>query len=176
MSLQRFCLKPFIPLCFIPNKRWCQMCMFFIFLRGERGLKERRNNFVYFGIITYPHRRGIRFVLHAVSDRSLSLSLCHFLPSFWNNSATVREGVTKFEMPRQKLLNKCLFLFIAPFDLWPLPWHECANLCCEHDNWRKIAWNHESLQNSHVGFLSLRARTSLKTSLVQLALSRWQPI
>ena len=48
---------------------------------------------------------------------SLSLSLCHFLPSFWNNSATVREGVTKFEMPRQKLLKKCLFLFIAPFDL-----------------------------------------------------------
>ena len=48
---------------------------------------------------------------------SLSLSLCHFLPSFWNNSATVREGVTKFEMPRQKLLNKCLFLFIVPFDL-----------------------------------------------------------
>ena len=33
------------------------------------------------------------------------------------NSATVREGVTKFEMPRQKLLNKCMFLFIAPFDL-----------------------------------------------------------
>ena len=31
--------------------------------------------------------------------------------------ATVREGVTKFEMPRQKYLNKCLFLFIAPFDL-----------------------------------------------------------
>ena len=60
-------------------------------------------------------RRGVRFVLHAVSD--LSPSLCHFLPSFWNNSATVREGVTKFEMPRQKLLNKCLFLFIAPFDL-----------------------------------------------------------
>ena len=85
-------------------------------------------------------RRGIRFVLHAVSDRSLSLSLCHFLPSFWNNSATVREGVTKFEMPRQKLLNKCLFLFIAPFDLWPLPWHECANLCCDHDNWRTMAW------------------------------------
>ena len=50
---------------------------------------------------------------------SLSLSVCHFIPSFWNNSATVREGVTKFEMPRQKLLNKCLFLFIAPFDLWP---------------------------------------------------------
>ena len=48
---------------------------------------------------------------------SLSLSLCHFIPSFWNNSATVREGVTKFEMPRQKLLKKCLFLFIAPFDL-----------------------------------------------------------
>ena len=91
-------------------------------------------------------RRGIRFVFDAVSDRSLSLSLsfslslCHFLPSFWNNSATVREGVTKFEMPWQKLLNKCLFLFIAPFDLWPLPWHECANLCCDHDNWRKIAW------------------------------------
>ena len=68
------------------------------------------------------------------------LCLCHFIPSFWNNSATVREGVTKFEMPRQKLLKKCLFLFIAPFDLWPLPWHECANLCCDHDNWRKIAW------------------------------------
>ena len=46
-----------------------------------------------------------------------ALSLCHFLPSFWNNSATVREGVTKFEMPQQKLLKKCLFLFIAPFDL-----------------------------------------------------------
>ena len=43
-------------------------------------------------------------------------------------------------MPRQKLLNKCMFLFIAPFDLWPLPWHECANLCSDHDNWRKIAW------------------------------------
>ena len=43
-------------------------------------------------------------------------------------------------MPRQKLLKKCLFLFIAPFDLWPLPWHECANLCCDHVNWRKIAW------------------------------------
>ena len=66
---------------------------------------------------------------------SLSLSL-----SLISYSATVREGVTKFEMPRQKLLNKCLFLFIAPFDLWPLPWHECANLCCDHDNWRKIAW------------------------------------
>ena len=64
-------------------------------------------------------RRGIRFVFAPVSDRSLSLSLsvCHFIPSFWNNSATVREGVTKFEMPRQKLLNKCMFLFIAPFDL-----------------------------------------------------------
>ena len=37
-------------------------------------------------------------------------------------------------------LKKCLFLFIAPFDLWPLPWHKCANLCCDHDNWRKIAW------------------------------------
>ena len=24
--------------------------------------------------------------------------------------------------------------------LWPLPWHECANFCCDHDNWRKIAW------------------------------------
>ena len=89
-------------------------------------------------------RRGIRFVFAPVSDHSLSLSLslsvCHFIPSFWNNSATVREGVTKFEMPRQKLLNKCMFLFIAPFDLWPLPWHECANLCCDHDNWSKIAW------------------------------------
>ena len=64
-------------------------------------------------------RRGIRFVFAPVSDRSrsLSLSVCHFIPSFWNNSATVREGVTKFEMPRQKLLNKCMFLFIAPFDL-----------------------------------------------------------
>ena len=53
-------------------------------------------------------RRGIRFVFAPVSDRSLSLSLssiCHFIPSFWNNSATVREGVTKFEMPRQKLLK-----------------------------------------------------------------------
>ena len=56
-------------------------------------------------------RRGIRFVFDPVSDLSLSLS------SFWNNSATVREGVTQFEMPRQKLLNNCLFLFIAPFDL-----------------------------------------------------------
>ena len=43
-------------------------------------------------------------------------------------------------MPRQKLLKKCLFLFIAPFDLWPLPWHECANLGYDHDNWSKIAW------------------------------------
>ena len=59
-------------------------------------------------------------------------------PPFY--SATVREGVTKFEMPGQKLLTKCLFLFIAPFDLWPLPWHECANLCCDHDIWRKMAW------------------------------------
>ena len=35
-------------------------------------------------------RRGIRFVFAPVSDRSLSLSLssiCHFIPSFWNNSA-----------------------------------------------------------------------------------------
>ena len=126
--------------------------------------------YFFFYIYVSP-RRGIRFVLHAVSDRSLSLSLslslplflslsrslfslslplslssslslslCHFIPSFWNNSATVREGVTKFEMPRQKLLKKYLFLFIAQFDLWPLPWHECANLCCDHDNWRKIAW------------------------------------
>ena len=58
--------------------------------------------------ITYPLGGG--YVLF-----SLSLSLS--LSSFWNNSATVREGVTKFEMPRQKLLKKCLFLFIAPFDL-----------------------------------------------------------
>ena len=36
---------------------------------------------------------------------------------FFEYSATVREGVTKFEMPGQKLLKKCLFLFIAPFDL-----------------------------------------------------------
>ena len=62
-------------------------------------------------------RRGIRFVFAPVSDRSLSLSLslslsvCHFIPSFGNNSATVREGVTKFEMPRQKLLkNVCFYL------------------------------------------------------------------
>ena len=48
---------------------------------------------------------------------ALFVCVCHFIPSFWNNSATVREGVTKFEMPRQKLLNKCMFLFIAPFDL-----------------------------------------------------------
>ena len=34
----------------------------------------------------------------------------------------------------------------------------------------------ELLQNSHVGFRSLRAWTSSKTSLVQLALSRWRPI
>ena len=96
-------------------------------------------------IITYPLGGGYvlfsPLFLTALSlSLSLSLSVCHFIPSFWNNSATVREGVTKFEMPRQKLLNKCLFLFIAPFDLWPLPWHECANLCCDHDNWRKIAW------------------------------------
>ena len=46
--------------------------------------------------------------------------------SFWNNSATVREGVTKFEMPRQKLLKKCLFLFIAPFDLARIHVPTCA--------------------------------------------------
>ena len=90
-------------------------------------------------LITYPLGGGY-VLFYMLFLTALSLSLCHFIPSFWNNSATVREGVTKFEMPRQKLLNKCLFLFIAPFDLWPLPWHECANLCCDHDNWRKIAW------------------------------------
>ena len=46
----------------------------------------------------------------------------------------------RYATARQKLLKKCLFLFIAPFDLWPLPWHECANLGCDHDNSRKIAW------------------------------------
>ena len=79
------------------------------------SLSSPSNFLNYQGHIYVSPRRGIRFVLHSVSDRSLSL--CHFLPSFWNNSATVREGVTKFEMPRQKLLKKCLFLFIAPFDL-----------------------------------------------------------
>ena len=71
-------------------------------------------------IVTYPLGGG--YVLFSplfltALSLSLSLSVCHFIPSFWNNSATVREGVTKFEMPRQKLLNKCMFLFIAPFDL-----------------------------------------------------------
>ena len=95
----------------------------------------------YILIITYPLGGGYAlFYTLFLTSLSLSLSLSHFMPSFWNNSATVREGVTKFEMSRQKHLNKCLFLFIAPFDLWPLPWHECANLCCDHDNWRKIAW------------------------------------
>ena len=92
--------------------------------------------FIYLqSIITYPLGGGyVLFYTLFLTALSLSLSLS------LSNSATVREGVTKFEMPRQKLLKKCLFLFIAPFDLWPLPWHECANLCCDHDNWRKIAW------------------------------------
>ena len=64
--------------------------------------------------ITYPLGGGYvlfsTLFLTALS-LSLSLSLCHFIPSFWNNSATVREGVTKFEMPRQKLLkNVCFYL------------------------------------------------------------------
>ena len=135
-------------------------------------------------------RRGIRFVFDPVSDLSLSLSLslsllslslslslflslCHFLPSFWNNSATVREGVTKFEMPQPKLLNKCLFLFIAPFDLWPLPWHECANLCCDHDNWRKIAWIAPKFA---CRLFFTQGSDKFETSLVELALSRWRPI
>ena len=66
--------------------------------------------------ITYPLGGGYvlfsPLFLTALSlSLSLSLSLCHFKPSFWNNSATVREGVTKFEMPRQKLLkNVCFYL------------------------------------------------------------------
>ena len=58
----------------------------------------------------------------------------------FESSLSLSLSVRLFEMPRQKHLKKCLFLFIAPFDLWPLPWHECANLCCDHDNWRKIPW------------------------------------
>ena len=63
----------------------------------------------------FTYRLGGGYVLF--STLFLTALSLYFIPSFWNNSATVREGVTKFEMPRQKLLNKCLFLFIAPFDL-----------------------------------------------------------
>ena len=77
-----------------------------------------------------PPRRGIRFVLHAVSDLPLPPSLP---PSSYLLSGITRPLLER-EIPRQKLLTKCLFLFIAPFDLFPLPWHECANLCCDNDN------------------------------------------
>ena len=86
-------------------------------------LESNKQNIEYIpSLITYPLGGGYvlfsPLFLTALSlSLSLSLSVCHFIPSFWNNSATVREGVTKFEMPRQKLLNKCMFLFIAPFDL-----------------------------------------------------------
>ena len=56
MPLQRFCLKPFrpIPLCFIRNKRLCRMYMFFSLLKGGGGgLREKRNNFVFFAIINF---------------------------------------------------------------------------------------------------------------------------
>ena len=86
------------------------ICFQVLSLKRTEGSDSRKTYYV-------SPRRGIRFVFAPVSDRSLSLSLslslsvCHFIPSFWNNSATVREGVTKFEMPRQKLLkNVCFYL------------------------------------------------------------------